>query len=246
MNTPITILVIDDDPFARSALTEYFSIDRRFVVLATGRDGLETIELAQEHNPDVIIMDIQMPRLVAWRLNSFTVWWDNEAWRINQPRPCRFVMVTKRYLRRWCVQAPQPQGQRARIVLLASQGVTNALISELVGASRPTVNLWRGRYLEHGLEGLVDIPRPGRPKVVDDAAIITATPRPSPEASGGDSLVESAAGCPPGGVPSPRSPRPGRSTRGPAMEGRHVQVLHRPGTGGQGHRRCRPVSEPAG
>lgn len=70
--------------------------------------------------------------------------------------------------------------QRARIVLLASQGVANALISELVGVSRPTVNLWRGRYLEHGLEGLVDIPRPGRPKVVDDAAIITATPRPSP------------------------------------------------------------------
>ena len=90
--------------------------------------------------------------------------------------------------------------QRARIVLLASQGVANALISELVGVSRPTVNLWRGRYLEHGLEGLVDIPRPGRPKVVDDAAIITATPRPSPEASGGDSLVESAAGCPSGGA----------------------------------------------
>ena len=90
--------------------------------------------------------------------------------------------------------------QRARIVLLASRGVANALISELVGVSRPTVDLWRGRYLEHGLEGLVDIPRPGRPKVVDDAAIITATPRPSPEASGGDSLVESAAGCPPGGA----------------------------------------------
>lgn len=51
--------------------------------------------------------------LVAWRLNSFMVWWDNEAWRTNQPRPCRFVMVTKRYLRRWCVQAPQPQGQRS-------------------------------------------------------------------------------------------------------------------------------------
>ena len=43
--------------------------------------------------------------------------------------------------------------QRARIVLLASQGVANALISELVGVSRPTVNLWRGRYLEHGLGG---------------------------------------------------------------------------------------------
>lgn len=55
----------------------------------------------------------ELLELVAWRLNSFTVWWGNGAWRINQPRPCRFVTVTKRYLRRWCVQAPQPQGQRS-------------------------------------------------------------------------------------------------------------------------------------
>ena len=33
--------------------------------------------------------------LVVWRLNSFTVWWGNGAWRTNQPRPCCFVMVTK-------------------------------------------------------------------------------------------------------------------------------------------------------
>ena len=63
MNAPTTILVIDDDPFARSALASHFSADPRFLVLATGRDGLEAIELAQEHSPDVIIMDIQMPRL---------------------------------------------------------------------------------------------------------------------------------------------------------------------------------------
>ena len=74
--------------------------------------------------------------------------------------------------------------QRARIVLMASQGTTNALIAELAGVSRPTVNLWRGRYLEHGMAGLVDVQRPGRPKVVDDAAIITATLTPPPKRLG--------------------------------------------------------------
>lgn len=44
---------------------------------------------------DVIAEILPDVDLVAWRLNSFTVWWDNEAWRTNQPRPCRFVMVTK-------------------------------------------------------------------------------------------------------------------------------------------------------
>jgi hypothetical protein len=46
MSTPITILVIDDDPFARSALTSHFGADPRFLVLTTGRDGLEAIKLA--------------------------------------------------------------------------------------------------------------------------------------------------------------------------------------------------------
>ena len=36
--------------------------------------------------------------------------------------------------------------QRARIVLLAAEGVANYEIAERVGVTRPTVNLWRNRY----------------------------------------------------------------------------------------------------
>src|SRR5829696_2071622 len=51
--------------------------------------------------------------------------------------------------------------QRARIVLLASEGVRNAEIAERVGVSRPTVNRWRARYVEAGVDGLADEDRPG-------------------------------------------------------------------------------------
>ena len=44
--------------------------------------------------------------------------------------------------------------QRARIVLLAAEGVANYEIAERVGVTRPTVNLWRNRYAEQGLAGL--------------------------------------------------------------------------------------------
>ena len=57
---------------------------------------------------------------------------------------------------------PARLAQRARIVLLASEGVRNADIAQRVGVSRPTVNLWRSRYAEAGLAGLVDVDRPGR------------------------------------------------------------------------------------
>jgi len=74
--------------------------------------------------------------------------------------------------------------QRARIVLLASEGVRNADIAQRVGVSRPTVNLWRSRYAEAGLAGLVDVDRPGRPKTVNQRKIITETLTPPPEKLG--------------------------------------------------------------
>ena len=70
--------------------------------------------------------------------------------------------------------------QRARIVLLASEGVRNAEIADRVGVSRPTVNVWRSRYVEAGMAGLVDVDRPGRPKTVDQRHIIAATLTPPP------------------------------------------------------------------
>ena len=73
---------------------------------------------------------------------------------------------------------------RARIVLLAADGVANYLIAERVGVTRPTVNLWRARCGEHGLSGLADEQRPGRPRSVDRAQIITSTLTPPPKRLG--------------------------------------------------------------
>lgn len=49
-----------------------------------------------------------------------------------------------------------------------------------VGSTRPTVIKWRELFRAHGLAGLEDEPRPGRPKTIDDAAIIAATLEPPP------------------------------------------------------------------
>ena len=57
---------------------------------------------------------------------------------------------------------------RARIVLGAAGQLTNAEIAELEGVSRPTVTKWRNRFAERGLEGLLDEPRPGRPRTITD------------------------------------------------------------------------------
>jgi len=73
---------------------------------------------------------------------------------------------------------------RARIVLLAADGTPNVEIAELIGVSRPTVNLWRNRYAESGVSGLQDEAKPGRPRTVDRKTILTATLTPPPKRLG--------------------------------------------------------------
>lgn len=55
---------------------------------------------------------------------------------------------------------------RSRIVLACAQGGTITAVATELGVSRDMVSKWRRRFAEHRLEGLVDEPRPGRPRTV--------------------------------------------------------------------------------
>src|SRR4051794_38910841 len=70
--------------------------------------------------------------------------------------------------------------ERARIVLAIAEGAGTSAAARTVGVSRPTVIKWRDRFLAHGLAGLDDRPRSGRPKTIDDAQIVAATLEPPP------------------------------------------------------------------
>ena len=52
---------------------------------------------------------------------------------------------------------------RAKIVLLAADGLSNAQIAERLDVPRQIVSKWRKRFHEHRFAGLEDEPRPGRP-----------------------------------------------------------------------------------
>jgi transposase len=74
--------------------------------------------------------------------------------------------------------------QRARIVLLAGDGIgTNEIVTR-VGVSKPTVIAWKKRYAAEGIGGLDDRPKPGRPRTTDDVAIVLRTLEPPPERLG--------------------------------------------------------------
>lgn len=57
----------------------------------------------------------------------------------------------------------QRDARRARIILLAADGVSSAQIAKRVGMHESNVATWRQRFLAEGLDGLKDRPRPGHP-----------------------------------------------------------------------------------
>ena len=60
--------------------------------------------------------------------------------------------------------APHHQVVRAKIVLLAADGLENTVIAERLDVGVQLVSKWRKRFFEQGVAGLKDRPRTGRPR----------------------------------------------------------------------------------
>jgi two-component system chemotaxis response regulator CheB len=58
-----TVLVVDDSSFMRALIAEMVESTREFQVIGTAADGMEAIESIRSLNPDIVTLDIEMPRL---------------------------------------------------------------------------------------------------------------------------------------------------------------------------------------
>jgi DNA-binding NarL/FixJ family response regulator len=63
MSSPICVIVVDDDPLVRVGLTMILASADGIEVVAEVADGAETVAAVNEHRPDVVLMDIRMPRM---------------------------------------------------------------------------------------------------------------------------------------------------------------------------------------
>lgn len=90
---------------------------------------------------------------------------------LSMPRTSPFSIelsaAEERELRRRAAKYTLPYFEvvRARMILLAAEGLPNDQIAARLDARREVVSMWRKRFFEDRLAGLQELPRPGRPRI---------------------------------------------------------------------------------
>lgn len=62
-SSPIRIVIVDDHPVVRTGLTGMLQGDSRFEVVGEAGDGLRALIVVRDLEPDVVLMDLRMPRM---------------------------------------------------------------------------------------------------------------------------------------------------------------------------------------
>lgn len=62
------IVIIDDEPLARSIVMEYLQAHQDFEVVAECNNGFEGVKAIMQHKPDLVFLDIQMPKINGFEM----------------------------------------------------------------------------------------------------------------------------------------------------------------------------------
>ena len=84
MPDKVKVLIVDDSAYMRVILKDMIAIEDDLEVIATARDGVEALSKIKEHSPDVVLLDIQMPKMDGLATLQ----------RIMKEHPTRVIMLS--------------------------------------------------------------------------------------------------------------------------------------------------------
>jgi two-component system, LytTR family, response regulator len=131
----VRALVVDDETLARQILIEHLSAVPDLEVIGQAANGFEAVKLAEEHSPDLIFLDIQMPKLSGFEVLEllgerapavvFTTAYDEFALRafevhavdylLKPVEPARLVDAVERARQRLANRTPAPSAEQLSV-----------------------------------------------------------------------------------------------------------------------------------
>src|ERR1700749_1422166 len=62
------VIIIDDEPLARMIVEEYLQAYKDIDIVATCGDGFEGLKAIQQYQPDLVFLDVQMPKITGFEM----------------------------------------------------------------------------------------------------------------------------------------------------------------------------------
>src|SRR5213595_315633 len=149
----IRTIIVDDEPLARDVLREYLAADEDFEIVAECANGFEAVRAVTEHDPDVLFLDIQMPKLDGFEVLElldrspvvvFVTAYDQYALRAFEVHALDYLLkpFDDERFRRAVAHAKQ-QVRHGKIGALSDR-----LAALLDGVARPPAVTRNGQYLK--------------------------------------------------------------------------------------------------
>src|SRR5688572_16556853 len=122
----IKVILIDDEPLARSIVTEYLEAYPQFQIVQCCNDGFEGVKAIAQHKPDLLFLDIQMPKINGFEMLElieqppaviFTTAFDEYAIKAFEAHAIDYLLKPfskdrfDKALQKWLSQRQQQQGK---------------------------------------------------------------------------------------------------------------------------------------
>ncbi|HRO47432.1 response regulator [Agriterribacter sp.] len=152
----IKVLIIDDEPLARSIVKEYLQDYTQIEVLEECRDGFEGVKAIMQHQPDLIFLDIQMPKINGFEMLElidrppsviFTTAFDEYAIRAFEAHAIDYLLKPfnkerfDKALQKWLAQEANNTGTLFAPALLTTAAQTPLQHSRIVVKSNGKIKI---------------------------------------------------------------------------------------------------------
>ena len=129
----IKVILIDDEPLAQSIVTEYLRTYPQFEIVQCCNDGFAGVKAITQHKPDLIFLDIQMPKINGFEMLElieqppaviFTTAFDEYAIKAFEAHAIDYLLKPfskerfDKAIQKWLAQNNQPQAKPAPVALL--------------------------------------------------------------------------------------------------------------------------------
>lgn len=144
----IKVVIIDDEPLARSVIKEYLSTSEDIEVVEECGDGFDGVKAITTHEPDLIFLDIQMPKITGFEMLElldsppcviFTTAFDEYAMQAFEAHAIDYLLKPfskdrfEKALQKWRNQSPKSEEVNALLDTFSKQPEENSRIVVKVG-----------------------------------------------------------------------------------------------------------------